>query len=380
VWVLTADGEIELVRRYFWSKGQGGMFPADASVGLEQSRVSVGARQILCRMGMVQDFRRAAEDARRIGNVPVCRERLRQLVELEAGAIQRQRDGGEIKASWTSADAKVDGSNKTRVYCGIDGVMAPMVTQAEKEKRRRNQCVRRQKRSAAGVGNARGLPPMRPGSIERYREMKIAVFYDQNKERRHVMATAQRHEAFQPLLGRHARQLRFKEADESITLSDGARWIMGAICAVLSFVSTTLLDFYHLSQHVHAAARICLGETPEAMAWAVARLKEFKTLGAAAVLKEMDTLNKRCRSPAKKEGLRQLREYIGGRLDMLDYRTALAQKRDIGSGPTEAMCKTLTLRLKRPGMKWDNDHAAAMMNLTALYDSGQARTYWTNAA
>ena len=37
-----------------------------------------------------------------------------------------------------------------------------------------------------------------------------------------------------------------------------------------------------------------------------------------------------------------------------------------GSGPTEAMCINLTLRLKRTGMKWDPDNAAAIMNLVAL--------------
>ncbi len=37
----------------------------------------------------------------------------------------------------------------------------------------------------------------------------------------------------------------------------------------------------------------------------------------------------------------------------------------------EAMCKALTLRLKCPGMKWDTDNAAALMNLTALRQSGQ---------
>jgi hypothetical protein len=52
----------------------------------------------------------------------------------------------------------------------------------------------------------------------------------------------------------------------------------------------------------------------------------------------------------------------------------------LGSGLTKAMCKTLTLRLKRPRMKWDADHAAAMMNLTALYDSGQPKAYWAWAA
>jgi hypothetical protein len=59
------------------------------------------------------------------------------------------------------------------------------------------------------------------------------------------------------------------------------------------------------------------------------------------------------------------------------YRTALANGWDIGSGPTEAMCKTLTLRLKRPGMKWDRDSAAGMMNLQAMYESGQAADYWS---
>ena len=78
--------------------------------------------------------------------------------------------------------------------------------------------------------------------------------------------------------------------------------------------------------------------------------------------------------------MRSLRDYIVTRLDLLDYRTALAKGQDSGSGPTEAMCKTLTLRLKRPGMKWDRDHAAGMMNLTALYDSGQAKAYWASAA
>ena len=61
---------------------------------------------------------------------------------------------------------------------------------------------------------------------------------------------------------------------------------------------------------------------------------------------------------------------------MLEYPSALARGWDIGSGPTEAMCKNLTLRLKRPGMRWDTDHAAVMMNLIALRESGQWAGYW----
>lgn len=380
--VLTADGEIELNRLYFWSKDQGGACPADEPVGIEQGRTSRGAREILCRLGLVQDFGQAADDARRIGNVPVCKEKLRQLVEAQASAITRNRNDGTIQAAWTSADAQVktDTGLVTRVYAGVDGVMAPMVTAAEKEKRRKTQGIRRQQRSAAGVGNTRELPPARAGADERFKEMKIGLFYDQAKEHRHVFVTENDHEAFGVLLKEHAQQVAFEQADQSISLTDGAKWIAGQICSVLLLIKTMLLDFYHLSQHVHEAAKCCLGETPQASEWVAARLKEMKEVGVAPMLAAIDTLEKKMRSTAKRKSLRKLRDYVVGRMEMLDYRGALAKGWDIGSGPTEAMCKNLTLRLKRPGMKWDRDHAGAMMNLIGLYESGQAKAYWAAAA
>ncbi len=71
---------------------------------------------------------------------------------------------------------------------------------------------------------------------------------------------------------------------------------------------------------------------------------------------------------------------ITERWEMLDYRQALARGWDIGSGPTEAMCKNLTLRLKRTGMKWDPSNAAADMNLVGLRESGQWDRWWTRSA
>lgn len=65
---------------------------------------------------------------------------------------------------------------------------------------------------------------------------------------------------------------------------------------------------------------------------------------------------------------------------MLVYAGALRAGQDIGSGPVEAERKTLTLRLKGPGMKWDWDHAAGMMNLAALRESGQWDPYFQRQA
>lgn len=376
--MLTVGGEIALSRRYFWSKGHGGMCPADGALGIQRGRVSPGALEVFCRMGIVEDFAGAAQDAGRIANLPVSKERLRRLVEAEGARVTQVRDDGTLKASWTQADAKVDGAGDlTRVYAGIDGVMAPMVTQAEKTRRRKEHVIRRQARVRAGMGNAKPLPEANPGHKDRYREMKIGVFYDQAKALRHCFATAKRWRGFAQLMKCYAEAVDFAKAGESLSLTDGAKWILSVLCMVLGYIKVALLDFYHLSQHVHQAAKACLGETPQAMAWANARLEEIKTQGVQPVLRAIAELNQKVRSPAKKRQLRLLRDYLLKRLEMLDYKQAIADGRDIGSGPTEAMCKNLTLRLKRTGMKWDQHHAEAMMNLTALYESGQKKSYWS---
>lgn len=369
-----------MTRRYFWAAGQGGVYPVDQAAGIEGSRVSPGAREILCRLALKENFAATARDARRIGNVPVSKERVRQIVEQEGQAVTQMREQGRLPAAWTQADAKLPGTDKTRVYAGIDGVMAPMVTQREKAKRRKAHVARRRARGKAGIGNTRPLAPAKAGDAERYHEMKIGVFYDQDKSHRHMFATAQRHKGFTRLLAIFARQVDFAHADEALTLTDGAKWILGAICTVLAFIKVMLLDFYHMSQHVHEAAKASLGETPLALAWAQQRLEEFKHQGVKPVLAAIDALYQQVRSPPKRKALRKLRNYLEERLEMLDYKTALEEKRDIGSGPTEAECKTGTLRLKHAGMKWDSDHAQAMMNLYALYDSDQDRAYWQRMA
>jgi hypothetical protein len=108
----------------------------------------------------------------------------------------------------------------------------------------------------------------------------------------------------------------------------------------------------------------------------VLRLEEFKSLGARAVLVRIEALDLRMRSPVRKKSSRRLREYVVNRLEMLNDVTALAREWDIGSDPTEAMCENPTLRLERPGVKRDADHASARMNLIALYESGQFRQWW----
>jgi hypothetical protein len=72
----------------------------------------------------------------------------------------------------------------------------------------------------------------------------------------------------------------------------------------------------------------------------------------------------------------QLLNYVSERRDMIRYPDFLSKGWQIGSGPTEATCKTLTARLKGSGMRWDADNAEAVMGLEALSQSDQWDFYW----
>jgi len=378
--VLTAGGEVRLERDYRWSKQTGGGCPVDELLGVGSSNVTPGARQLCCVMGIGQDFDQARLDLAKVGGLSVGKERLRQIVEAEAHQVRRARDVGELPAAWTACDAKVcdakldDGCS--RIYGGVDGVMTPTVTQEEKDKRRRQHIIRRQQRGKAGIGNTRDLPPGRPGSDEKFKEVKIGIFYDQPKQHRHIFATEDKSKRFAPLLSGYAAQIQFENAAQTLCLFDGAVWIYRQVCLGLLCLQIILLDFFHLAEHVHATARLCLGEGETARQWARDRLNQAKASDIDGILAAITSLQNKLRSKAKKQSLRQLYNYINERREMLDYAQAIEQGWDIGSGPTEATCKTLTLRLKRPGMKWDHDHAADMMNLMAMRESGQWDNYW----
>jgi hypothetical protein len=377
--VLSVGGELRLNRQYRWKQGKGGLCPADGALGIEQSDVSPGARELCCLMGIGGDFDQAGRDLKRVGGMSVSKERLRQITEGEGQNVQKVRQSGQLPAAWLAQEAKRE-DGRSRVYAGVDGVMIAVVTQVEKDKRRQNHITRRQQRGKANVGNIRPLAPPRSGSDEKFNEMKIGVFYDQAKERRHTFATQERSKDFGPLLNSHAAQIGFEKADETIGLIDGAAWIYKQMCLALLCLKAILLDFYHLAEHVHAAARGCFGESEAARAWAAERLAQAKASDVAGMLREIEALGKKVRSAGKKQSLVGLRQYIENHRPMLGYAEALEAGWDIGSGPTEASCKTLTLRTKRPGMKWDADNGASMMNLIAMRESGQWQAYWQQEA
>ena len=179
---------------------------------------------------------------------------------------------------------------------------------------------------------------MRRGHGERYKEFKLAMFYDQQKQRRRASATGGNAEALGRLLRRDGRRLGVARADEVVGIVDGAPWIRNQLerfgqCDHIG------LDYYHFSEHVSEAARICFGEGREqASAWRQRVLDLALESGVDEVLDEITQTRQRLRAPGKREALRRLRNYVGERVAMIRYLESRAKGWDIGSGPTEGSC------------------------------------------
>lgn len=168
-------------------------------------------------------------------------------------------------------------------------------------------------------------------------------------------------------------------AVERIALVDGAPWIARQIEQRHPPFTALTLDFWHLSQHVHEARRTLWGEADAAgTTWADELLTTIKRQGYDPFWQKLTELRAKLRSPAKRASMDHLMHYVASRRDMLNYPKHLAAGWDIGSGPTESMCKALTQRIKGRGKRWDSDNAEAMMALEGLLQSNTWSPWWTH--
>ena len=110
--------------------------------------------------------------------------------------------------------------------------------------------------------------------------------------------------------------------------------------------------------------------------WVAGILHTAKHQGYEALRDELIRWKGQWRGQKKRQAAEALIGYVTDRREMIKYPQFQAVGRQIGSGPTESMCKATTLRIKGVGMRWDSDNAEAIMALEALEQSGAWQSYW----
>lgn len=142
---------------------------------------------------------------------------------------------------------------------------------------------------------------------------------------------------------------------------------------------TRVADFYHVSERVWAMAHALFrkGQEQQAAAWAERMLKNLKRpSGASRVLHSAASLYHRRRlGKTRDENFWKAYRYIQSRTAHLQYFDYQRNHLPIGSGVTEAACKTIyTQRLKLSGMRWSDAGARRILTLRTVLLSGVWQT------
>jgi hypothetical protein len=377
---LSVNGRIELHRVRYHAAGEGSDSPIDRLVDVVESAVSVGMRELCCRLGVAgRSFGRSVENLKEAAQVSMSEEMLRTVVENEGKAVLRASEQEQLEFDWSASDCKVKtpcGREVSRMYVSADGVLVPTTTAAEKQKRRATVLARRRALPPKQRGRLARLGAVKPGSDQRYKQVYVSIFYDQTKAHRLVGVTRKNHHGLGKLLRRDAARVRLRAATERVGLVDGAVCLRNHL-EVLP-LEAVLLDFYHLSEHVNDASRKTLGEKTEAgQKWVQEVLHTLKHEGYEPFFQDLLDWRGGLRGGRRKEADRLL-NYVAERQAMMKYDECQKRGWDMGTGPMESMCGVTTDRIKGRGRRWDLDNAEALMALEAMYQSNLWDRYWAD--
>lgn len=380
---LSCNGRVELRRRrYHKGAGGGGGVPVDELIDLASSGVSLAVREMCCRIATDSaSFSRAAANLSRLAQLKLSDEKLRQLAEAEGRAVLRWQEHEQLELDFNAAacltDKTSDGSTTSRVYVGIDGFMLPMVTDAEQGKRLDKARARR-KTLKRKRGVVRPKLRRRPGADQRYKEMKLVMMYDQEKDHRLVRATRAGVKQAGRLIRQMSEDVKLKAARQVVAVTDGAEWIARLIDTHLPADTTAILDYFHASQHVHQTRRTLFGEeNADGNGWADQLLTTLSNEPFERVWQLLIETRSKHKGKVKRRASDELMRYLLGRRQKVDYASFRAAGLDVGSGPTESMCKSLSRRMKGTGMRWSPRNAESMVALEALEQSNRWPHYWS---
>lgn len=349
--VLTICGPISVERPWYVCRGcRHGFSPVDATLALPaRARLSAGVRAWVVEQGATTSFAEAAGTVERLSGLAVSPETVRQHTEAVGARLEgaQQRAMAEVGRTREPA-APVDAAPGTLVV-ETDGVMV-----------RYRDGWHEVKLGLVGgqLGDELAVPSY------------VAARASAEQFGPRLLAEAARRGALEvvawegPVTGRGLAVLR-----RVVVLGDGAPWIWN-LAAEHFGERIEIVDYYHATEHVWALARAFYGDgTATAKRWAKRQCHRLLQRGAGALLRALGAI-KKCR-PEAAEALRRERAYFRTHAPRMDYPTFRQQGLPIGSGAVESEAKRLVQqRMKRPGARWSEPGAQAVLNVRSHQLSG----------
>lgn len=311
----------------------------DDRLGLD-GLVSPRAQRLLCLVGAEWSFDRCARYLRDLAGLVVCDNTVRRVCDRHGASMRAwQRGGPGADGPFREAGGDVEFQT--------DGTCVNTTTGW------------REVRLSIFAKRRRGEPVTDPDGFDGQRlpapHARVAT------------AAIRAGAALGPQWRKAAARLGIGRAAELTVLADGAKWIWHEAEKNLPGAAG-VLDIYHASEHLHAAAVSLHGAGAAAEGWYEARRRTLLGSGAAGLLAELAA------EPGDVSGLVA---YLGPHVAHTDYRRRLAEGRSIGSGMVEGACKTaIGRRLKQTGARWRVRRLERMAALCCLHYGDQFDAYW----
>ena len=188
---------------------------------------------------------------------------------------------------------------------------------------------------------------------------------------------------FGVLLHREAVRMGLLQVKRVFFVMDGGVWLWNIYKDRFKKCSKAMLDFYHLSQHLHDLGSVLHGAgSAKATAWCGKILHDLKHKSPKRLFTTLDELLKEPPSddPIVMEAIREQNNYFRNHSEHMDYATNAALGVPIGSGSVESLCSQFQNRLKRTGQFWTKEGFAALLRIIVRRWNGELDSLWQASA
>jgi len=361
--VLTALGQVEVSRPYYWCACGVGQFPVDIELDIENTEFSPGVRRMQAMVGHEAPFDDGREQMKVLAGLEVTTKSVERTAEA-IGADIAQRQQAEIQKALQLDLPVVIGEPIRILYVQMDGTGIPVV-----------------KKETAG----------RPGKIEgqpaHTRECKLGCAFTQtawdkkgyairDPDSTTYTGAIETAEEFGRRIYAEASRRGWSRALLKVVMGDGAGWIWNV--ADLHFPGAIqIVDLYHARHHLWEIARkLYPNEEGKQKAWM--KMHQKRLLDRGKIEKLVGALRSiKSDHPEVAETIRTEADYFERNRERMRYPKFRRQHLFIGSGVIEAGCKTvIASRLERSGMFWTVRGANAIVALRCCQLNGEFENYW----
>jgi hypothetical protein len=345
---VTAAGRVTLRRRYFRCPGCGlTAYPLDARLGLGDF-LSPRATRLACLAVATWSFAVAADRLDELAGVRVDDETLRRSTEPAARALLERREAtGPAAVPFAAAAGRTE--------FATDGVLAPTRGGWREVK----------------VGLFQKRPDGPPAEPEEWATRVLPA-----ATAAVPFARLEDCDTFAARWGGWAGRLGIP-ADEPLTvLGDGAAWIWNRTAEQFPQAGE-LLDIFHATEHIAAAARVLFGEgTGAGRVWTERTRRQLLGDGWPGVCDAVGDLVTGGMSAVGRAALDELLRYFAGQSNRLGYYARLQGGRSIGSGAVEGLAKRVGRRLKVAGRGWDEENVDPIATLAITVQGREWDDLW----